>query len=331
MSLALLYTGGTLGGRSHGGKPIRDDHELSGFIALLNRRMPAAVCPRALEVIAVQPALSENRIPADWPVLARAVDAAVRAGAEGIVVAHGTDTMLPGACVLARLLVGIPIPVVFTGSNLPLEARGTDAVQNLSHALRVARSRMARGVWVCFAGQLGRASLVLDPSRARKEAFRPDCFQPVWGQPAGRVSGDVEKGGPVRFTWLNGAHQVSKRGRYEPRFDLDPAVALFTLYPGFDPEMIRQAGANGVRGIVLAAYGSGTVCAVPGKYDVVAAVRAVTRMGVRVAVVSQHYGRVREAYGSTADLVRAGAELMPDTTPEAALAALMCPGKRKGV
>jgi hypothetical protein len=50
----------------------------------------------------------------------------------------------------------------------------------------------------------------------------------------------------------------------------------------------------------------------------------VTRAGVRVAVVSQHYGNVREAYGSTADLVRAGAQLMPETTPEAALAALMC-------
>jgi L-asparaginase/Glu-tRNA(Gln) amidotransferase subunit D len=47
-----------------------------------------------------------------------------------------------------------------------------------------------------------------------------------------------------------------------------------------------------------------------------------------VVVVSQHYGRVHEAYGSTADLVRAGAQLMPETTPEGALAALMCLGKR---
>jgi L-asparaginase/Glu-tRNA(Gln) amidotransferase subunit D len=112
---------------------------------------------------------------------------------------------------------------------------------------------------------------------------------------------------------------------------LGSAVALFTLYPGFDPKVIRQVAASGVLGIVLAAYGAGTACTRPGRYDVSAAVRAVTRAGVRVAVVSQHYGRVREAYGSTVDLVRAGAQLMPETTPEAALAALMCRCKGGGI
>ncbi len=276
--------------------------------------------------MAIRPCLSENRIPEDWPILARAVDDAWRRGAEGVVVVHGTDTMLYGACVLARLLAGIPVPVVFTGSNLPLEADGTDAVQNLSHAFRVARTRAARGVWVSFAGRPGGVSVVLDPARARKEAFRADCFQPLWGGPAARVSGDAEAGGSVRVRWGKGRPGAVPGNRYEPCFKVDSAVALFMVYPGFDPQVIRQAAARGLRGLVLAAYGSGTACTRPGRYDVCAAVRAATRSGVRVVVVSQHAGRVREAYGSTADLVRSGARLMPETTPEAALAALMCPG-----
>jgi L-asparaginase/Glu-tRNA(Gln) amidotransferase subunit D len=324
MSLSLLYTGGTLGGRRGERGPLRQDHAVSSFFPLLKRKLPASVRPRNLETIAVRPGLSENRTPADWPILALAVDSAFRRGAEGVVVAHGTDTLLHGACMLARMLPGIPIPVVFTGSNLPLEAPGSDAVQNLAHAFRAARARAARGVWVSFAGAPGLASLVLNPARARKEAFRADCFQPLWGGPAARVTGDGAKGGPLRLTWTDGAPRAGKAGRYTPCFEVDPAVALFTLYPGFDPRMIRRAVAGGVRGIVLAAYGSGTACTAPGRYDVSAAVRSVTRAGARVAVVSQHDGRVREVYGSTADLVRAGAQLMPETTPEAALAALMC-------
>lgn len=322
MTTVLLYTGGTIGGRSRARGPVRDDYALAPFLARLNRRLPARLRPTGVEAVAVRPGLSENRTPADWMALARAVDRAVRGGATGVVVAHGTDTLLHAACQMERMLAGIPIPLVFTGAIRPLDAPGTDAVQNLAHAFRVARERTAPGVWVSFAGTPRGASLVLKPARARKEAFRPDCFQPVWSGPAGRVTGVAEQGGPVRLAWLQKPEPVGRRAAYAPRFDLMPA-ALFWLYPGFDPRAIGEAVRRGARGIVLAAYGSGTACTTPGRFNVAAAVRAAVRAGTRVALVSQHYGRLREAYGSTADLARAGAELMPETTPEAALAALM--------
>jgi L-asparaginase/Glu-tRNA(Gln) amidotransferase subunit D len=323
MSLSLIYTGGTMGGRRRGRGPIREDYGLSSFLSMLTKKMPTPVRPLDLDALAVRPALSENRIPEDWPVLARAVDDAVRRGAEGVVVVHGTDTLLVGACLLDRMLAGIPVPVIFTGSNLPLGASGSDAVQNLGHAFRVARSRAARGVWVSYAGKPGEASLVLDPARARKEAFRSDCFQPLWGPAVGRVTGDAEQEGPLRLTWRPEVKRNVRPMPYTPCFELAPA-ALFWLHPGFDPRMIKRAVDDGVRGIVLAAYGSGTACMAPGRFDIRVAVHAAVRAGACVAVVSQHAGRVREAYGSTVDLVRAGARLMPETTPEAALAALMC-------
>ncbi len=321
MKTVLIYTGGTIGGRSPKRGPVRDDYPLSAFLELLNRRLPVPLRPTNLEAMAARPGMGENRTPADWAALARAVDRVVRAGATGVVVAHGTDTLLHAACTMDRLLAGVPVPVVFTGAMLPLDASGTDAAQNLAHAFRVAREARASGVWVSFAGTPSGASLVLAPGRSRKEAFRPDAFQPLWGGPAGRVTGVAETGGPLRLAWMNKPEPAGRRVDYAPRFDLAPA-ALFWLYPGFDPHAIGQAVRRGARGIVLAAYGSGTACIKPGRWNVAAAVRAAVRAGVRVVVVSQHYGRVRDTYGSTADLVRAGGELMPETTPEAALAAL---------
>jgi len=323
MKTVLIYTGGTIGGKSRVRAPVRDDYALSAFMDLLNRRLPEALRPKGLEAITVRPGMGENRTPDDGAALARMVDGVVRNGAAGVVVAHGTDTLLHGACLLDRLVAGISVPVVFTGAMLPLDVPGTDAVQNLAHAFRVARRRSGPGVWVSFAGTPHGASLVLEPGQARKEAFRPDCFQPVWGGPAGRVTGVAEAGGPLRLTWRPGKRRAGNSNRYAPHFELTPA-ALFWLYPGFDPRTIGEAVRRGARGIVLAAYGSGTACTKPGRFDVSAAVRAAVRAGARVAVVSQHYGRVRTAYGSTADLVRAGAALMPEMTPEAALAALRC-------
>ena len=314
MSLVLIYTGGTIGGRRAGRGLVTDDRDTASFARLLNRRLPPEAGFDAIEGVLGQ--LSENLQPADWVKLARVIDARIRSGATGIVVAHGTDTLVYTACALRWLLKDVPVPVVMTGSLLPLEDSGTDAVQNLVHALGVARQTRRPGVWIAFAGKPDAPSRVLDPRNACKIASRADCFQPVWGRAEGAVAASSG-----RVTW---ARPISSaRKAYSPRFDVDPAAVLFSLYPGFQPDWIRRAVEDGVRGIVLAGYGSGTAC-VTGPGDLRPVVREAAARGAIVWMVSQHGARVEPAYGSTAALVKAGVRLMPGWTPEAALTALMC-------
>lgn len=314
MSLALIYTGGTIGGRRGGRGPVTGDHDTASFARLLKRRLPPEAVFDAVEGVLGQ--LSENLQPADWAKLARAIDARIRGGAAGIVVAHGTDTLVYTACALRWLLGEVPVPVVMTGSRLPLEDSGTDAVRNLVHARSVARQIRRPGVWISFSGTPDASSRVLDPRNACKIAGRADCFHPVWGRAAGAVASSSG-----RVTWARPAS--SARKACPPRFDVNPAAVLFTMYPGFQPDWIRRAAEQGARGIVLAGYGSGTAC-VTGPGDLRPAVRAAAARGAAVWMVSQHGGRVEAAYGSTAALVKAGVRLMPGWTPEAALTALMC-------
>ena len=62
---------------------------------------------------------SSNIRPEEWQLIARHIFED-RAGYDGIVVSHGTDTMAYTASAVTFMLPNIDIPVVFTGSQLPL-------------------------------------------------------------------------------------------------------------------------------------------------------------------------------------------------------------------
>ncbi len=322
MTVALLYTGGTVGHRPSARAGSSEARGLVSFLALLRHRLPPSYWPERMVADAVSIRMSENRIPRDWAEMACAVDRQIRGGVEGVVLAHGTDTLIYSACALAELLRGVPIPVAITGSRLPLCEAETDAVQNIAHAFRIARESGRPGIWIVFAGSGNRPSLVLEPQNARKEAGRHDCFQPVAGLAAGQVMGNVSEGAFLRVRWFQ--EEKSFGIPYRPHFDVRSDVVLFKLYPGFRPGWIGMAVRRGVRAILLEGYGSGTACAEGGRWGLTGAVRAAVRRGVEVRVLSQHGGIPERRYASTRLLLGAGAQLAVYRTAEAELARWMC-------
>ena len=73
---------------------------------------------------------SSNIQPEEWQFIAEQISQ-MHEGYDGIVVTHGTDTMAYTASVLSFMLHNIPIPVVLTGSQLPILHPLTDGVENL--------------------------------------------------------------------------------------------------------------------------------------------------------------------------------------------------------
>src|SRR3989344_9360568 len=103
------------------------------------------------EIIAIVPTLKEmaevsfqelerrdstNINPSHWTKLALKIQE-IHNQADAIIVTHGTDTMAYTAGGVALALGrGLKIPVIFTGSQLPLVAYGTDARFNLENAMK---------------------------------------------------------------------------------------------------------------------------------------------------------------------------------------------------
>lgn len=249
---------------------------------------------------------SANMQPADWGTIANEVHTQLPSY-DGIVIVHGTDTMAYTASAVALMLGPLPKPVVLTGSQKPIVEVRTDARQNLIDAALVATLPVPE---VCIAS----GSRALRGSRATKrDAWGFSAFDSPNLAPLVELGIGVEVAGHVRKP----APMAAFDGRLEPR------VLAVRVFPGLDPDLVRGAIRLGVRGLVLEAYGTGTLPNLVGSL-IPALVEARDR-GVPVVVVSQclrGFVELGRYEGGTA-AAAAGAISGGDMTVEAALAKMM--------
>ena len=130
----VLYTGGTIGmqASADGLAPA------SGFDVRMRAYLdsqPGLVLP-AWRFREMAPLIdSANMTPDYWQRLREAVVEAVDQGCDSVLILHGTDTLAYSAAAMSFQLLGLPAPVVFTGSMLPAGVPDSDAWENLSGAL----------------------------------------------------------------------------------------------------------------------------------------------------------------------------------------------------
>ena len=111
---------------------------------------------------------SSNITPEEWTTIAMEIFRQ-REGFDGIVVSHGTDTMAYTTSAITFMLPDIDLPVVFTGSQLPLADMLSDGPDNLRTAFAMAAS----GHPACFWPLTGRSCWAAVRSRSVPPASRP--------------------------------------------------------------------------------------------------------------------------------------------------------------
>ena len=208
---------------------------------------------------------------------------------DGFVVVHGTDTMAYTASALAFALSGLDRPIVLTGAQRPLAEHRTDARRNLVDAVELATMSIPE-VGICFDGMLFRGCCAVKADASSYRAFAtPDVA------PLAVLGTHVEVGEHIRMP--------SGPFRCNPVFDA--SVDVVFLAPGLDGDRLGYRLARpGLRGVVLAAFGAGTV---PDKGVAPVIADAVER-GVDVVVVTQRAGATDLAlYPNSRSLRDAGA------------------------
>jgi L-asparaginase len=216
----------------------------------------------------------------------------VDAGARGIVVTQGTDSLEETAYAF-DLLWDRPEPLVVTGAMRPASAAGADGPANLLAAVAVAAAPAARdrGCLVVFSDRILAARDVAKVHSTSPSAFRCPNTGPL---------GSVDEGVP-RFT----APTAPRLPALEPSGSEPPSVAIVTALLGDTGRQLEVIADAGFDGLVLAAMGAGHVPALL----VAPLAHAVARMPV-VATTRTGSGRLlRETYGfagSERDLHRIG-------------------------
>ncbi len=308
--VALLTTGGTIASRvdyeTGGVRPVSGEAEILAFYPELQRTGPVRIVP-------VFDRLSEEFRPEDWAELGTQVVEAFRAGATGVVVAHGTDTLGFTAAALSFLLVNLPGPVVLVGAQRSPDRPSSDGPSNLDAAVQVARDpHIGEVVVVMHAGPSDSRFSVHRGNWVRKmHSSRRDAFESRNGPPIGWL----EEG---RLT-LEGAVRPPAEG--PPRCDLpiDTRAGLLWFYPGLPPDR-AAAFAQGLRGVVLAGTGLGHVSSAHLGW-----IREATARGVVLAMTTQCLGGRADpyVYATGRELLKAGVVYLDDLLPETAYAKLV--------
>ncbi len=98
---------------------------------------------------------SSDMTPADWPLIADDI-ADNYDKYDGFVILHGTDTMAYTASALSFMFEDLGIPVIVTGSQIPLADLRSDGQANLLNALHVAANYPINEVTLFFNKRLMR-------------------------------------------------------------------------------------------------------------------------------------------------------------------------------
>ena len=230
-NVMVLYTGGTIGmqASANGLAPA------SGFEARMREQLAHQPVP-AWRFQEMAPLIdSANMTPAYWQRLRTAVIDAVDQGCDGVLILHGTDTLAYSAAAMSFQLLGLPAPVVFTGSMLPAGVPDSDAWENVSGALQALGAGLAPGVHLHFHGAL------IAPTRCAKiRSFGRHPFAALNRQ-----------GGVAR------AESIPQALDYRQPKTL-ANVGVLPLVPGIDAAQLDAIIASGIQALILECFGSGT-------------------------------------------------------------------------
>lgn len=260
--------------------------------------------------------LSENIRPADWTKIAKSVASEMKEGTDGVVIAHGTDTLAVTSAALSFALQNLPVPVVLVGSQRSSDRPSSDAAMNLIGAINLATKADAAEVFVQMHAETGDSFLHAHRgTRVRKfHTSRRDAFQSVNEYPIFKVvETDVEQ---LRTPLLR--RDKDRKLVLKPKFE--EKVALLKTSPGADGTQIDHLTDTGYRGIIIEGTGLGHA---PDRLQ--PAIKRAIEEGLVVGMSSQClFGRTdMNVYRSGVELLDIGVVSCEDMLPETALTKLM--------
>jgi glutamyl-tRNA(Gln) amidotransferase subunit D len=313
--VSIVSTGGTIASKV--------DYQTGAVKPALDAEDLYSVVPELADLADIQANVlfslfSENIGPQQWPKIAEFVSEQTRKGADGVVIAHGTDTLAYTAAALSFSLVNLPIPVVLVGSQRSSDRPSSDAASNLVAATAVAGQAPFAEVVVAMHDWISDEKVAVHRgTKVRKcHTSRRDAFRSVNAKPL------------AHYDLIHRTLELNT-GDYRPRrkdenvtlqSQFDPNVALIKFHPGISAGIIDWATAAGIKGIVLEGSGLGHV----GEALYASIERAVSNHIV-VAMCSQCiWGRVHmNVYSTGRELLRMGVHPLGDMLPETALVKMM--------
>ena len=266
--ILMLGTGGTIAC-----VPSAD-----GLVPALDGPAMIRLVPELEEVCAIETKQilnldSSNLSPEHWQIIAKAI-AANYENYDGFVITHGTDTMAYTAAALSQMLHNCQKPVVLTGAQLPIQAEGSDAPNNIYHAFLAATSPL-KGVALVF------GDLVIHGAHAKKLYTQNfNGFASINREPLATISHN-------HLFWQKGALQGGGygEGEFSINTQLEAKIAVLKIIPGASPDILDYYVKKGYKGLIIEGFGAGGVP--NGDNNWLPKLEQVLQLGIRVVCATQ--------------------------------------------
>jgi glutamyl-tRNA(Gln) amidotransferase subunit D len=247
-SIAILGCGGTIASKieykTGGVYPSITPKELRAAFPALER-WPI----HSLKIFSL---FSEDMNSHHWRLLADAIEEEIKDGSEGIVVMHGTDTMVYTSAAISYMLQNLPVPVVFVGSQRSSDRPSSENEMNLLNAVFSSTKDLGE-VTVCMHGStnddfchLHRGTRVRKMHTSRRDAFRSINSLPLYA-----VDYRAD-----RFDKISESKGRHKDG-FTSKKHLNDNVALIYVHPNIRPDFISKL--DSYDGVILMGTGLGHV------------------------------------------------------------------------
>ena len=235
--ILLIATGGTIA--SHAGKNgMIPEIAAEGLLKCVPEVFEFCQ-PSAIQIYNID---STNVTPNHWICLAQAIRDNYDQY-DGFVVCHGTDTMSYTAAMISYMVQHSPKPIVFTGSQKPIDKEDTDGRINLRDSFLYASYEQASDVVIVFQGN------VIAGARAKK--IRTKSYNAF-------TSVDFPNLAVIRDGRI--IPYITKEKATSPEFflSINPKVGLLTLTPGMKAEIL-DTYFHYNDAVILAGYGTGGI------------------------------------------------------------------------
>lgn len=299
--ILLLTTGGTISSVSSNDGLIPTNCNLEFINALKDNE--STITTKNIMVLD-----SSNIQPEEWKIIATEIYEGMKQY-DGIIVTHGTDTMAYTASMMCFMIQNPTIPIIFTGSQLPISHPLTDAILNLKCSLEMAKTNY-KGIFVVF-----NRKIILGCRAVKVSTKGFTAFQSINLHSVGKID----------------STGIVVRPEYLPKYTNGPTlnlnintnVFLLKLTPTTNPDIMDLLISSGIKGIVIEAYGSGGISFV--RRDFVSKIKKATENNVAVVVCSQclYDGSNFNIYEVGTKAISSGAIEAYDMTTESAVCKLM--------
>jgi glutamyl-tRNA(Gln) amidotransferase subunit D len=311
--VVIMSTGGTIASRV--------DYRTGAVRSAISASDLYGVVPELSDVAQVDTEIvyslySENITQQHWTQLAQIVAKRIEQGVDGVVIAHGTDTMAYTSAALSFALQNLPVPVILVGAQRSSDRPSSDAATNLIGAVKAAGEAPFAEVCLAMHETVSDTTIVVHKgTKVRKcHTSRRDTFKSINGFPIAKIKDLQVMVEAENYQRRDPAKKIILKPSFSEK------VALVKFYPGLDPSVIDYYVEKGMKGILLEGSGLGHVS----KFCFESIKNAVAK-GVVVGLASQCiWGRVNmNVYDTGRDLLAFGVVPLDDMFPETALVKLM--------